>query len=218
MKIARIYIRVSTEEQSVERQSAIEQNARDAGFYIAAVYRETASGARADRPELQRMIRDLQVGEVVVAERMDRISRLPLEDAQKLIASIRAKGAKLAVPDVVDLSTLAQSVDGVPKLVMEAVQELLLNLALQLARDDYLLRQERQRQGIAIAKAAGIYKGRRPNTDDHARIIALRAGGTSIVKTAQLVGCSISQAKRVWRMRVAIAAPALEAPAGDTAG
>ena len=44
-------------------------------IYIAGVYREKASGARADRPELLRMIADLQPGEVVVAEKIDRISR-----------------------------------------------------------------------------------------------------------------------------------------------
>ncbi|WP_049772886.1 recombinase family protein [Nitrosococcus watsonii] len=42
---------------------------------VAAIYREKASGARADRPELQRMISDLQPGELVVSERIDRISR-----------------------------------------------------------------------------------------------------------------------------------------------
>ena len=40
------------------------------------IYREKASGARPDRPELLRMIADLQPGEVVVAEKIDRISRL----------------------------------------------------------------------------------------------------------------------------------------------
>jgi len=44
------------------------------------------------------MIADLQSGEVVVAEKIDRISRLPLVDAEKLVASIRAKGSRLAVP------------------------------------------------------------------------------------------------------------------------
>jgi Resolvase, N terminal domain len=73
-----------------------------AGYYVAGVYRERASGARADRPELLRMIADLQPGEVVIAEKIDRISRLPLAEAERLVASIRDKGARLAVPGVVD--------------------------------------------------------------------------------------------------------------------
>lgn len=84
MKVARIYLRVSTDEQDLARQAEIEQSTRSSGYYIAGVYREKASGARADRPELLRMIADLQHGEVVVAERIDRISRLPLTEAQRL--------------------------------------------------------------------------------------------------------------------------------------
>lgn len=201
MKIARIYIRVSTEEQSLERQTSLRDTAIAAGFYVAGVYKETASGARADRPELLRMIADLQPGEVVIAERMDRISRLPLADAERLINSIRDKGARLAVPGVVDLSGLAAGMDGVARIVIDAVQDMLLKLALQMARDDYLVRQERVKQGIERAKDAGRYKGRQPDLKQHARIIALREGSTPILKTAELVGCSVSQVKRVWAMR-----------------
>ncbi len=103
MKIARIYLRVSTVEQDLSRQADMEHSARQAGYYIAGIYREKASGARADRPELLRMIADLQPGEVVIAEKMDRISRLPLAEAEKLVASIQAKGARLAIPGLVDL-------------------------------------------------------------------------------------------------------------------
>ncbi|WP_425336088.1 recombinase family protein [Sinorhizobium numidicum] len=42
-----------------------------------AFYREKASGARADRPKLLRLIADLQPGEVVIGAKIDRISRLP---------------------------------------------------------------------------------------------------------------------------------------------
>jgi DNA invertase Pin-like site-specific DNA recombinase len=46
MRIARLYLRVSTEEQDLSRQAAIELSARQAGYYIAGVYSEKASGAR----------------------------------------------------------------------------------------------------------------------------------------------------------------------------
>ena len=162
MNVARIYLRVSTEEQDLTRQAEIELSTRAAGYYIAGVYREKASGARADRPELLRMIADLQPGEVVVAEKIDRISRLPLAEAEQLVGSIRAKGARLAVPGLVDLSDFAAEADGVAKIVLESVQELLLKLALQMARDDYETRRERQRQGVQLAKASGKYRGCKP--------------------------------------------------------
>jgi DNA invertase Pin-like site-specific DNA recombinase len=202
MNVARIYLRVSTDEQDLTRQAEIEHTARAAGYYIAGIYREKASGAREDRPELVRMISDLQPGEVVVAEKMDRISRLPLVEAEKLINSIRAKGAKLAVPGVVDLSELAAAADGVAKIVLEAVQELLLKLALQSAHDDYKTRRDRQRQGIELAKVAKKYAGRKASADVHQRIIALREAGHSIKRTAELAACSQSQVKRIWSLRI----------------
>lgn len=52
----RIYIRVSTEEQSVERQEHLVDDARRQGYYIAGIYREKNSGAVENRPELQRLI------------------------------------------------------------------------------------------------------------------------------------------------------------------
>jgi DNA invertase Pin-like site-specific DNA recombinase len=200
MKVARIYLRVSTDQQDLARQASIEAAAVAAGFYIAAVYKEKASGARADRPELQRMIADLQPGDVVIAEKIDRISRLPFPDAEKLIASIRAMGAKLAVPDVVDLSEVVASSDGIAKIVLESVQEMLLKLALQMARDEYETRRERQLQGIHLAKLNGKYAGRKTDKAVHERIIALRQANRSIAETAKLAGCSESQVKRVWAL------------------
>lgn len=203
MKIARLYLRVSTDQQDLTRQVHIEHSTRAAGYYIAGIYREKASGARADRPELLRMIADLQPGEVVVAEKIDRISRLPLTEAEQLVASIRAKGAQLAVPGLVDLSDLADEVDGVAKIVLESMQELLLKLALQMARDDYETRRERQRQGVQLAKATGKYTGRKADFATHQRIIALRRAGQTIQRTAELAGCSLSQVKRIWALHQA---------------
>ena len=195
--VARVYLRVSTDAQDLERQEAIITAAKAAGYYVAGIYREKASDARADRPELLRMIGDLQPGEVVIAEKIDRISRLPLPEAERLVASIQAKGARLAVPGVVDLSDLAAEAQGVAKIVLEAVQTMLLRLALQMARDDYEDRRERQRQGIELARQAGRYKGRRADPKRRAQVVALRKSGHSINKTAELAGCSAAQVKRI---------------------
>lgn len=105
------------------------------------------------------MIADLQPSDVLIAGKIDRISRLPLPEAEKLIASIIDKGARLAIPGIVDLSEVAAENDGVSRIVHESVQESLLKLALQIARDDYEIRRERQRQGVLLAKVAGKYAG-----------------------------------------------------------
>ncbi len=207
VKVARVYLRVSTDEQDLVRQEGIVSGARNAGYYVAAVYREKASGARPDRPELLRMIEDLQAGEVVVAEKIDRISRLPLPDAERLIETIRAKGARLAVPGILDLSEIVADTEGVSRIVLEAVQDMLLRLALQTARDDYETRRERQRQGIDVARRAGRYTGRKADTAQHRRIVALREAGMSIARTAELAGCSVAQVKRITALHRAKVAP-----------
>ncbi|KIP99952.1 resolvase [Agrobacterium tumefaciens] len=205
MQIARIYLRVSTQGQELERQESIIDQAKATGYYVAGVYREKASGARADRPELLRLISDLQAGEVVIAEKIDRISRLPLDDAEKLIASIRDKGARLAIPGVVDLSEIASASDGVAKIVLQSVQDMLLKLALQLAHDDFEDRRLRQSQGIAIAKSKGRYAGRQADEKKNELIIELKTGGNSIARTAKLASCSTSQVKRIWALHRASA-------------
>ncbi|MGS1118398.1 recombinase family protein [Castellaniella sp. UC4442_H9] len=200
-RIARVYLRVSTDQQDLLRQEAIVDQTKAAGYYVAGVYREKASGARADRPELLRLITDLQPGEVVVAEKIDRLSRLPLAEAQRLVESIREKGARLAVPGVVDLSELAAGSEGVARIVLESVQELLLRLALQMAREDYETRRERQRQGIELARSHGRYRGRQPDARRRSQVLVLRAAGQSIAKTAEMSGYSKAQVKRIWADR-----------------
>lgn len=212
-RVARVYLRVSTGAQDLTRQEDIVTQARSAGWYVAAVYREKASGARPDRPELARMIADLQPGDVVVAERIDRISRLPLAEAEQLVAAIRAAGARLAVPGIVDLDELVAGSEGVARIVLEAVQDMLLRLALQSARDDYETRRERQRQGIELAREAGRYTGRKADQAQHRRIIALREAGMSIARTADLAGCSPAQVKRVTALhRAAAGDPPVRTP------
>jgi DNA invertase Pin-like site-specific DNA recombinase len=77
---------------------------------------------------------------------------------------------------------------------------MLLRLALQMARDDYETRRERQSQGIKLARTAGHYSGRTPDASVHGRIIALRGAGQTIKRTAELAGCSRSQVKRIWAL------------------
>lgn len=52
MKVARIYLRVSTKHQSLERQNKITEDAKANGYYIAKVYAEKTSGAVAEKSRL----------------------------------------------------------------------------------------------------------------------------------------------------------------------
>ncbi|HFC8477631.1 MULTISPECIES: recombinase family protein [Neisseria] len=197
MKAARIYQRVSTEEQNLERQNALIEKAKTEGYYIAGVYKEKASGVRADRPVLNKLIADLQEGDVIIAEHIDRITRLPLAEAEKLVNRIREKGAFLAIPGIIDLSQIQTDSD-IAKIVLDSIQTMLLKIALQMARDDYEQRKKRQAAGIAEAKKKGRFKGRQADTQKHKLIISLRSHHT-LQETAKLAGCSVSLVKLVMR-------------------
>ena len=83
------------------------------------------------------------------------------------------------------------------RIVLQSVQDLLLKFALQMARDDYEIRRDRQRQGVQLAMAAKKYPGRIPDTATHERIVALRRACLTIKRTAELAGCSTSQVERI---------------------
>ncbi len=74
----------------------------------------------------------------------------------------------MAVPGIVDLSILVADSAGVARIVLEAVQDMLLR-RIATARDDYETRRERQREGIEIAKRAGRYTGRNADLAHHRR-------------------------------------------------
>ena len=202
MKIARVYLRVSTTEQNTLRQEKIIDEATASGYYIAKVYREQASGTIKERPKLRELINDLQEGEVIIAENIDRISRLPLQDAMDLVNEIRGKGALLAIPNIVDLTELmTANQTELSKIIMGSIQDMLLKMSLQIARDDYELRRERQLAGIALAKKNKKYKGRKPDLDKHQLILDLwRTNNFTEVEIAKKVGCSLPQVKRVKKI------------------
>lgn len=206
LKIARIYLRVSTLQQNLERQRKIINEAKENGFYIAGIYEEKASGVNTSRPELNRLIDDLQEGDWVIAERIDRITRLPPREAELLIQRITEKGAKLQVPDVFSFGNLDELMgegDSLPKYLteplMEALQKMFLRMALSIAHEDWKTRRERANQGIARAKKEGRMKGRPANEELHKSIIQLTLNGVSITGIASALKCSTSTVSKVRR-------------------
>jgi DNA invertase Pin-like site-specific DNA recombinase len=194
--IARIYQRVSTEGQDLTRQDALKAEAVAKGYNVVATYSEKASGTTEDRPALQRMLADLGEGDVIIAEHLDRITRLPMDKAEALMAVIKAKGAKVSVPGLIDLPKAEEGIAGI---VIDTMQTMLLKMALYQCRADYETRRERQKQGIAIAKSAGVYKGRKPDTVANAKIVELRGLGYTIAKVASTLNVSESQVKLVLK-------------------
>jgi DNA invertase Pin-like site-specific DNA recombinase len=206
--IARIYQRVSHADQDLTRQESLRADAEAKGYTVVATYSEKASGTSEDRPELQRMLADLNDGDTIIAEHLDRITRLPLDKAVALMAKINAKGAKVSVPGLIELP---KAEDERTSIVMETMQAMLLKLALYQCRADWETRRERQKQGIAVKKEADkskpleerTYRGRKPDTVANAKIVELRNLGYTIAKVASTLNVSESQVKLVLKKHMA---------------
>jgi DNA invertase Pin-like site-specific DNA recombinase len=196
----RAYLRASTEEQDASRaQASLEQFASDHNKDIASVYLENASGASADRPELLRLLKDARKGDVLLVESIDRLSRLPVEDWQKLKVTIDSKGLRIVA---LDLPTSHQGMqdakgDEFTGRMLGAINSMLVEMMAAIARKDYEQRRERQAQGIEKAKAAGKYQGRPVDEDLHKRVTELLSAGLGIRATARHANCSTTTVLRI---------------------
>lgn len=203
-------MRVSTDTQDLTRQNKLIEDTKAKSFYIAGIYKEKISGATEwqQRPELTRLINDLQKNDIVIAESIDRLTRLEPKKALELVEAIQKKGAKIQVPEIFDFSTLTAiqsdtnnnfDINFLTSDLFNALQTMFLKIAVAIAHDDYTKRRERQRQGIALAKEKGKYKGRQADKKLHDAIINQRKAGLSITKTAYLLNTSVSTVNRVWQ-------------------
>lgn len=171
--MARIgYIRVSTEEQNTARQELSLQN-------VDKTYIEKISGKSADnRPELKKMMEYVREGDTVVVESISRFAR-NTKDLLTLVDELKKKGvAFISLKESIDTTTPQGQF---MLTVFGAMAEL--------ERESIL---QRQREGIAIAKQEGKYKGRQPiEVDDNAFqqvCKAWRAGEITATEAMRRVG------------------------------
>ncbi len=196
----RTYLRASTSEQDASRaRDALEQFAAEHGQHIACEYLENESGAKADRPELLRLLKDAKKGDVLLVESIDRLSRLPAEDWQKLKTAIDSKGLRIVA---LDLPTSHQGIadtkgDEFTGRMLAAINSMLVDMMAAIARKDYEQRRERQAQGIKKAKEEGRYKGRPVDEDLHKRVRELLTAGLGVRATARHAGCSTTTVLKI---------------------
>lgn len=141
MKIG--YIRISTEEQKIERQKTLLESVNPEKIFI-----DVCSGKTLERPQLKSMLSFIREGDVVIVESYSRLAR-SLIDLIKIVDIIKNKGAEFySIKENSDTST--------------AAGKLIFNIfgALYEFERECLL--ERQKEGIAEAKKAGKYRGRKP--------------------------------------------------------
>ncbi|EGK09147.1 resolvase [Desmospora sp. 8437] len=173
------YTRVSTGEQNPGRQI---QSLKEAVPKFSIWIR--------NRPELERMMEELEPGDEVIIHEMSRFSR-SVTDTDHLVKEIRGKGATLR-----SLTEPWLTADDSPQ------SELLMNIFSSLAQFERKMALQRQREGIEIAKKKGVYKGRPAKyTKNNARVrVALEefAKGTRPVREiCELYGISRETLYRV---------------------
>lgn len=143
------YCRVSTRGQAVDGNSLDGQEAavRQAG--ATQVYRDTYSGAAAERPELNRLLESLHAGDTIIVTKLDRIARSAVQGAA-LISDLLERGVTV---NVLNMGLIDKSPTG--KLMMH----ILLSFA-EFERDMIL---ERTREGKRIAQMRDGYREGRPS-------------------------------------------------------
>ncbi|WP_182047594.1 recombinase family protein [Curtobacterium sp. ME26] len=135
------YVRVSTLDQSTVRQLD--------GIALDRVFEDKASGKDVDRPQLEAMIGFVRDGDTVLVHSMDRLAR-NLEDLRRLVRRLTDK--QVRVEFVKEQLTFTGE--------DSAMANLLLNMMGAFAEFERELIRERQREGIALAKQRGVYRGR----------------------------------------------------------
>ena len=171
------YVRVSTADQNIDRQLS--------GLVLDRVFTEHASGKNVgDRPALNEMLAFIREGDDVYVHSMDRLAR-NLRNLLSLVEQINAKG--------VTLHFVTENLSFAPNTEANPMATLMLSLLGAVAQFERSLILERQREGIAKAKARGAYKGRKPlDKSMLERAKELYAGGMSIVNIAKQLGCGKS--------------------------
>lgn len=160
------YARVSSQDQDLTVQL---ENLRAAGCDV--IRAEKASGASRDaRPELATLLQFLRDGDELVVTKIDRLAR-SIADLQDILRTLKAKGVRLKALD--------QPID-----TSSAAGKAFLDMLGVFAEFETNLRKERQAEGIAKAKAAGVYRGRQPRIDADAirRMLADGIGATAIAR------------------------------------
>ena len=141
------YVRVSTDEQNTIRQEILMKE-----LGVEKIYIEKASGKNADRPELKAMMDYVREGDVVIVESISRFAR-STKDLLNLVEELKEKDVQfVSQKEAIDTATPQGKF---MLTVFGAMAELEREQTLQ-----------RQKEGIAAAKAEGKYKGRKPITID----------------------------------------------------
>lgn len=144
------YIRVSTIDQNTARQED-----QLSGLNLDTLFTDHASGKSIDRPQLQAALKHLRKGDTLIVHSMDRLAR-NLDDLRSIVSDLNTRG--VAVQFVKESMTFTGEDSPMSKLMLSVMGAF--------AEFERALIKERQREGIAVAKANGVYTGRKKSLSD----------------------------------------------------
>lgn len=195
------YLRASTSDQNAKRaQGALQEFAQQKGFRIAGWYIENESGASLQRPELLRLLDDAAIGDAIIIEQIDRLSRLDEESWFKLKEMLNQKELKVISIDLPTshIAFVPHIPDEFTRSMIRAINGMMMDMLAAIARKDYQDRRRRQAEGIMKAREEGKYRGRQADLQLHEKIYQLRViNGLSISDTAKLTNVSTRTVIRV---------------------
>ena len=167
------YVRVSSVEQNTDRQLE--------GQELARTFTDKASGKDTQRPELEQLLKFVREGDTVVVHSMDRLAR-NLDDLRRLVADLTKRGVKIQFVK----ESLTFTGEDSP------MSNLLLSVMGAFAEFERALIRERQREGVALAKQRGAYKGRKKtlSPQDVATVKNRIEAGETKAKVARDLGLS----------------------------
>jgi DNA invertase Pin-like site-specific DNA recombinase len=178
------YARVSTDGQSLDSQNA---TLKAAG--AARIYRETASGAKAERRELARALKSIRAGDTLLVTRLDRLARSTRDLLNILDAVAQAGAGFRSLADIWADTTTPHG-------------RLMLTVLGGLAEFERELIRTRTGEGRTRAKARGVHMGRPPKLTTHQKREALNAlanGSTSQADLARRFNVSQATISRLAR-------------------
>ncbi|WP_285320807.1 recombinase family protein [Pseudarthrobacter sp. lyk4-40-TYG-27] len=159
------YVRVSTLDQNEKRQLE--------GQVLDRVFTDKASGRDTARPQLAELLRFARDGDIVVVHSMDRLAR-NLDDLRALVQGLTRKGMRV---EFVKESLVFTGEDS-------PIANLMLSVMGAFAEFERSLIRERQREGIALAKQRGAYKGRKKTLSPERAAEMVERAGTGVPKVA----------------------------------
>jgi len=186
------YIRVSTEGQNTARQLD--------GVQVDRTFEEKVSGKDMNRPQLEAMLAYVRESDEVICHEMSRMAR-NLDDLRRLVQTLTKRGVKVTFVK----EGMTFTGDDSP------MSLLMLSMMGAFAEFERSLTLQRQREGIEIAKKAGVYKGRKPKLNaDQVQQIRLRAkAGESKSDLARIFGVSRETLYSYLRTGSALTGPAV---------